>query len=79
VSSVQGKGNVREVRIEATVLGPCRFCGEGAEHWPAHPDCEHEPTFRRELGTVSRWHKNPLVRAAWKLDDRRRNGNGNKG
>ncbi len=74
MSSVQAKGGVKEVRIEATVLGPCKHCGAGAEHWPDLDGCQHEPTFVRELGTVSRWHKNPLVRAAWKAQDKLKGG-----
>lgn len=64
-----GRSPVREVTIEATVLGPCRFCGVGAEHWPQHVECEHEPTFTRPLGMVSRWNKNPLVRLWWRCED----------
>lgn len=65
------RGPVREVRIEATVLGPCKHCATGAEWWPttACTGQKHEPTFTRPLGAISRWHKNPLVRAWWKLGD----------
>lgn len=66
-----GRGSVREVQIQATVLGPCRYCGVGVEFW-SDSDCPHEPTFTRELGIVSRWHKNPVVRLWWRLTQRGR-------
>lgn len=64
------RGGLREATIEATVLGPCKHCGIGAEFWSAHPDCDHDPTFTRPLGTVSRWHKSSLVRLWWRIEDR---------
>lgn len=60
-------GGFRKITMEAQILGPCRFCGLGAEFWTSRPDCPHDPTFRRNLGVVGRWHKNPLVRAWYRL------------
>lgn len=60
------KGGLREVTIEATVLGPCETCGKGAEFCEC-PD--FHPCFIRPYGVVSRWHKNPLVRLWWRASD----------
>lgn len=58
------KGGLREVRMEAVVLGPCLVCGVGAEfHGDDH---QFSPSFTRDLGVVSKWHKNPLVRLVWR-------------
>lgn len=68
---VVGKSGLRRVTWEATVLGPCAHCGTGAEQWDATACVadEHEPTFTRPLGVISRWHRNPIVRAWWAVTD----------
>ncbi len=68
MTGLDAKVPVKELVIEAVVLGPCKVCGVGAEF---HPD-EHlfDPTFTRDLGVVSFWHRNPLKRAYWKLTRR---------
>ena len=68
MTGVFAKGGVREIEISAVVLGPCKKCRVGAEFHP--PDHAFNPTFRRDLGAVSRWHKNPFVRLMWKLKGR---------
>ena len=72
MTDLVGRSAVKQVTIEAVVLGPCSVCGVGAEF---HPD-DHvfDPTFRRDLGTVSRWHKNPLIRLWWRVSSRRGGG-----
>jgi hypothetical protein len=70
MSTAVAKSGFREVQIEATVLGPCLHCGTGAEFWvekECSPGVEHEPTFTRPLGVVSRWHKSPFVRFWWRI------------
>ena len=70
MSMTAAKGGVREVSIEATVLGPCKHCGQGAEWWDTK-ECDgehdHEPTFTRPLGTVARWHRSPAKRLWWRI------------
>lgn len=72
MNSMMGKGEVREIVMEATVMGPCKHCGVAAEWWPDNPcsGAEHEATFTRPLGTIARWHKSAKVRAWWALQDK---------
>lgn len=72
MGSLAAKSGVREVKMELTVLGPCRYCNRGASEWPT-TRCtgpKHESTFTKPLGVVSSWHKNPLIRAWRKLRGR---------
>jgi hypothetical protein len=70
MTNIFGRGPVRAVTWEAEVLGPCRHCGVGAEfHGDAH---SFDPAYRRPLGVVARWHKNPLVRLWWAVTDKLR-------
>lgn len=66
-----GRGAAREIKIEAVVIGPCKHCQTGAEWWETtacRDGKEHEPTFRRDLGTVARWHKSPVRRLIWRIE-----------
>ncbi len=72
------RGGLRQVTWEATVIGPCRHCGAGAEFWPDSPCVAaggHEAAYVRPLGVVSRWHKRRLVRVWWAAQDRIRRRN----
>jgi len=56
--SAKARGGLREVTLEATVIGPCRHCGGGAEFWPDSPCVAvggHEAAYVRPLGVVARW------------------------